>query len=183
MLKHSMLLALSWGTFSMAPIAAPDLTPQKLPVYGGSGGVAFERSCGAGKVLTGFRYRTGMFLDAVGLLCRPVYADGTLGPETSVGTLAGGGGGTSSAHGCAAGGVVTGVTIHAGTFINGIHVTCMHWLAAERRYALEDFGWFFGTTVPYPKKEACESDRQPAHGIRGRAATYVDAFGVVCDEP
>lgn len=40
---------------------------------------------------------------------------------------------------------------------------------------------------PQPSKqlrgEVCESPRQPAHGIGGRAATLVDAFGLICDEP
>jgi hypothetical protein len=31
--------------------------------------------------------------------------------------------------------------------------------------------------------EFCESRSQPVHGIRGRAATLVDALGFVCDEP
>src|SRR3954470_16189159 len=105
-MNRSMLLALSWGTFSLAPLSATDLPTQKLPVYGGSGGTAFERSCGAGMVLTGFRYRSGFFVDALGLLCRPVNADGKLGSETTVGTLAGGGGGTSKSVSCPAGSVV-----------------------------------------------------------------------------
>lgn len=59
-------LTLALGT----PANAQDIPPQRLPVFGGSGGTAFTRDCGSGKVLTGLRFRGGMFVDAVGLLCR-----------------------------------------------------------------------------------------------------------------
>ena len=58
--------ALALGAF------AADDPPQLLPIYGGTGGSSFTRDCGAGHVLTGLRYRSGVVVDAIGLLCRPV---------------------------------------------------------------------------------------------------------------
>ena len=109
MITRAVLLALSLGMLSAAPLASSRLPEQLLPVYGGSGGTAFSRSCGAGKVLTGLRSRGGVLLDAVGILCRPVLADGTLGSETVIGTLAGGGGGTSGVQSCDRGTVLSGI--------------------------------------------------------------------------
>ncbi len=181
-----MLLALSWGTLSLATVSSINLPTQLLPVYGGSGGIAFTRSCGAGKVLTGLTYRTGLWVDGVGLLCRPVNADGTLGSETTVGTLAGGGGGTSGSGSCPSGQVVWQVYIYYQSFVNGIDVRCSGWDAGARKMTgYAGFGPSFGKrgSGQPVQGEQCEAPTQPAHGIRGRAAAYVDAIGFICDEP
>lgn len=168
-------------------VGAQDLAPQKLPVYGGSGGTAFSRDCGAGKVLTGLRYRAGLYVDALGLLCRPVLSDGALGPESTVGTLVGGGGGKSGIAHCAAGMVVTGAFLRYGTWVDMIQLMCRTWIATTRRFNTKDFSYAvpFGSPFmgPTPLNTKCESSAQPGSGIRGRASTYVDAVGFVCDEP
>lgn len=53
---RSVLLAVACGLMPLSA-TSPVLPAQLLPVYGGGGGTAFTRSCGAGKVLTGLRYR------------------------------------------------------------------------------------------------------------------------------
>jgi hypothetical protein len=185
MMKRSMLLALSWGTFSMTPIWATDLPPQVGPVNGGGSGTGFSRSCTSGQVLTGFRYRVGLFwVDAIGLLCRPVSADGTLGSETSVGSMAGGDGGTSGNTSCPAGSVVAWASISYGSFVNGVHFFCRRWDASTRTFGTERVQLGLGKDLAEPSVQTrCENTKQPVHGIRGRSGWYVDALGIVCDEP
>jgi hypothetical protein len=81
--------------------ARAQLPAQQTSVVGGSGGTTFTRDCGAGRVLTGLRGREGLQIDAVAIMCAPVLSNGTLGPTSAVGTLAGGGGGTFKEVRCA----------------------------------------------------------------------------------
>ena len=169
-----------------ALLPATDLPAQLLPVYGGSGGTAFNRDCGTNRVLTGLRFRSGQELDAVGLLCRPVLSDGTLGPETTVGTLTGGGGGTSNAASCPQGKVVVQARIVFGSWVDSVELYCLNWDHATRSFrqgsgTILDVGRHTSPTAG--QNEGCESSFQPAHAIRGRSGIFVDAFGLICDEP
>jgi hypothetical protein len=181
---RSLLLSLVGATLALAPMRAPDLPAQILPVYGGTGGTAFSRSCGAGKVLTGMRYREGMVVDAVGLLCRAVNANGSLGTESSVGTMAGGSGGTFGVASCPAGTVVAGAKLYYGSFIDGVILSCAGWAPLSRTFGAIGAVRSFGKTSVATKGEArCESSAQPVVAIRGREASVVDALGVTCNEP
>lgn len=189
--RSQVTVGLCCGMFSGALVSSSYLPPQYLPIYGGSGGTAFTRDCGVGKVLTGLRYRGGLLVDAVGLLCRPVAANGTLGSESTVGTLAGGGGGNAGTAICPTGTVVSSAEIKYGTYVNRVRIRCRPWNAAART---------FGGTTQFPsdqvgetgnivagqatvKEEKCEAYSQPARGIRGRAHSLVDAIGFICNEP
>jgi hypothetical protein len=163
-----------------------DLPPQLLPVYGGGGGTAFTRSCGQGYVLTGLRYRMGATFDAAGVLCRPVLSDGALGPETTVGTLAGGGGGTSKIINCPTGQVVDGGSVFFATYVGELTIFCRPWHSGSRTFSGTETSADTGHDLQPFKTlsgEFCESASQPAHGIRGRAGTLLDAIGLICDEP
>jgi hypothetical protein len=96
------------------------------------------------------------------------------GPETTIGTLSGGGGGTSGAVSCASGTVAVGAGVGYGTYVSefgGSTVT-------ER-------GAYVGQSVTPATwtKEYCEASTQPARAIRGRSGGYVDAIGAICNEP
>ena len=186
MIPRSMLLALSWGTLSVTPLRSTQLPQQLLPVYGGAGGTSFNRSCGAGKVLTGLRFRAGLMVDAVGLLCRPVSATGTLGSETTVGTLVGGSSGTSGTVGCATGSVVVGAAIRHGSYVDVLFLNCRKWEAWTRKFGTD--GRFINgignsLSTAAHNEEKCEASTQPAIAIRGRSHSLVDAIGFICDEP
>lgn len=182
---RSVLLTVACGVIPLSA-ASPVLPAQLLPVYGGAGGTAFTRSCGAGNVLTGLRYRAGLVVDAVGLLCRPVNTDGTLGSETTVGTLVGGGAGTSATTSCGSGRVATGAVIRHGSFVDRVALICLLWKASSRSFgggAGEEYA-SAGTGIGAAKStERCEASTQPANGMRGRAHSLVDAIGFICDEP
>lgn len=186
MVARSTLLILASGLLSAAAFSSSNLPPQLHPVYGGANGTAFTRSCGAGKVLSGLRAREGALVDAVGILCRPVRSDGTLGPESTVGTLVGGSGGTATSDSCAAGRVASGAVVKHGAYVNRIYLYCRVWDPATRKFGgtehtSSSVGYSLSGGTESSRK--CESLSQPVNGIRGRAHSLVDAIGFICDEP
>jgi len=182
---HSMLCHVPNVAVLYVPQA--DLHTQWLPVYGSSGGTAFALDCGNGRVMTGVRTRAARLVDAVGLICRPVNANGTLGSETTVGPLAGGGGGSVEVRRCAADAVVAGLDIRYGNVVDGFGINCKSWKASTRSVEgpPDGGGPHVGKVGMNRSREVsrCESIKQPASGLRGRAAMLVDAIGLVCDEP
>lgn len=184
MITRSTSLLLAWGALALVPMRAPDLPTQNLPVFGGAGGTAFTRSCGTGRVLSGLRYRAGLSLDAIGLLCRPVGSDGTLGSETTVGAMAGGSGGTFAVARCKAGYVVHGAYFRYGTFVDGLRMHCVPWHPTTRSFHGVGHVEYIGRTEDNSSGSGfCEAQTQPVVAIRGRAASLVDAIGFSCNEP
>lgn len=182
MLARSMILGLAWGALALVSPRTLDLPEQRLPIWGGSGGTAFSRSCGTGRVLSGVRYRKGIWIDALGLLCRPVNADGSLGAETVVGTLAGGGGSPGIAQ-CPSGTVGGGASIGYGDIVTGLRVQCYMWQKDTR-----SLGAAVGSAVVKDggrslTNEKCATPAQPVVAMRGRAGLFIDAVGFTCDEP
>jgi hypothetical protein len=182
---RTMMLAVASAALALVPTRSTDLAEQRLPVEGGSGGTAFTRECGAGKVLTGFQIMTEPTLVAIGLLCRPVNADGTLGPMTSVGERAGGTRGDGGQVYCSAGQVVGGAVIHFTTVVVGLQMRCYAWKPTTRR-----MGDSYAMAVAIGRRDigkaagaSCAASTQPVVAMRGRADRFVDALGFTCNEP
>lgn len=186
----SRFLSILGGLLLVSRGAAPqDLAAENLKLMGGTGGTAFTRSCPAGSVLTGIRARVGLAIDAIGLKCRPVQANGSLGGETDVGSLAGNPtGGTGTSGSCAQGSVIaqqlaTGIILTIGY----LKLTCFQWSASARTFGSQTGTISVITPAGYPisniGSDKCFRSTQPAHAIRGRAGALVDAFGLVCNEP
>jgi hypothetical protein len=139
-------------------------------------------------VLTGLRYRASLLIDAIGIMCRPVAANGSLGPETTVGTLAGGGGGSSGSVSCPAGQVAAGAGIEFGAYVSEFVLWCRPWSASTRSFGgttKTERGAYAGSAHLLSSwlKEYCELATQPVRAIRGRSGVYVDAIGAICNEP
>jgi hypothetical protein len=179
------VLGLATGVLALVPLRSTDLPEQRLPVEGGSGGAAFTRECGAGKVLTGFRYGANPSLVAIGLVCRPVHADGSLGAATSVDTRVGGTSGEFGQVQCLAGQVVGGAIIYYGTVVEGLQVHCYAWKPSTRRMgdSYASAVRIGRTTTGKPAGASCTASTQPVVAMRGRADRLVDAIGFTCDEP
>src|SRR4051794_21218661 len=99
------LIPITLGAIVAATVIAPHTAAARalledLPLIGTNGGTSFSRTCPAGNVLTGIRWRTGAVVDGIGIACSPVRADGTLGTRVDVGTMAGGNGGTAGRDDC-----------------------------------------------------------------------------------
>ena len=185
MFTRSALIATAWGVFSISPLASADLPTQYLPINGGSGGSGYTRNCGADKALTGFVYRSGMVIDAVGIQCRGVTSSGTLGTQSTVGSLVGGGGGTSRSLSCDANQVVTALHVFYGSWISEFAIECQPWNPSTRTFSGTKTYKSAGSHSfsDHAAATRCESSAQPVVGIRGRAANVVDAMGIFCDEP
>ena len=168
--------------------AAQDLAAENLKLMGGTGGSAFSRSCPADAVLTGFRARVGLAIDAIAIKCRPVQANGSLGGETDVGSLAGGTGGSAPSVSCAQGSVIAQqFATGAVSTIGYLKLTCFQWSASARTFGSQTGTISVITPAGYPLSnigsDKCSRSTQPARAIRGRAGSLVDAFGLVCNEP
>jgi hypothetical protein len=110
------------------------------------------------------------------------------GPETTIGTLSGGGGGTSGAVSCASGTVAVGAGVGYGTYVSEFVLWCRPWNASTRSFGgstVTERGAYVGQSVTPATwtKEYCEASTQPARAIRGRSGGYVDAIGAICNEP
>lgn len=174
----------------LAPDArGADQPAQTTPAFGGSGGSPFTLSCGSGYVLTGLRGRSGVWVDRIGVLCRPVRANGTLGAETIRSGEVGGGGGDPKAVSCPSGQVVSGFKMRSGSFVDWIALYCSTWRASDRTWhgRTELSGHSFGMLTPSMtstfSSALCELAKQPAVAIHGRAGSSVDAVGLKCNEP
>jgi hypothetical protein len=169
-----------------SPSAPPTNEPtQRTPAFGGGGGTAFELRCGQGYVLTGLQGRQGMVIDRIGVLCRPVRSDGSLGSETTVGGQVGAGGGNPATVSCGSGRVVSALYILYGTYVDSVQIGCRTWHPGTRSTSgTIAFGQKLGGSgSPTPVQVSCGSDRQPGAGILGRAGGVVDSIGLVCNEP
>jgi hypothetical protein len=176
---------------------AQDSAAQALPIIGSDGGTAFTRQCPAGQVLTGIRARTGVLIDALGIRCRPVNGNGSLGTESNVGTLAGGTGGTASSGSCPAGTVVSGEGVAKGVPIGlaSFDLRCRRWDAATRSFtgdlvavihvigASGAGGVVINAIAGTGYVRDCPRQQQPVVLLRGRSGTIVDAAGLTCNEP
>ena len=169
--------------------AAPDL----LPLVGGPGGTSFAHVCPAGHVLTGVRVRRGITLDAIGIRCRPVQTNGSLGAEVDAGPVWGGPGGAQGAMSCGTGSVIADQVAR----FNGVHLSdlryhCYRWDAGTRRWDIRDkriaivvlpTAAVAGSPLTNGTATACPFPARPADGVRGRSGMIVDAVGIRCDAP
>ena len=162
----------------------------ELPLIGSRlNGSEFTRNCPDNHVLTGFRYRAGLVLDAIAIKCRPVRLDGTLGAEILSGSFAGGDGGTLASKSCPANSVIASQWGFGapGTGVAILRVHCYQWSAATFKWGgtgedLRVLGPILPTsTSTSADTKKCTYASRPAMGIRGRQGAIIDAVGLVCN--
>lgn len=162
------------------------LVLENLPLIGSGTGTSFSRECPDKHVLSGIRYRRGLVLDGVGIKCRPVRPDGTLGPEINSGSMAGGNGGTAGSESCTGTTAIVSQTgAGPGVGINTLVLGCFQWFPASKSWGGSRIAHVtvMGGGAPAFVTSTCSAGTQPATGIKGRHGSIVDAFGLHCSTP
>lgn len=158
----------------------------KSAVWGGAGGSSsYNLDCGSSGVMTGVYGKTGTWIDQLGITCRTVKSDGTLGDTYTRGPV-GGAGGTSLTRGCPAGWVIGRVESYSGSYINRVSLWCFAWSASSRRldYAVPKYiGVLGGIAMPgtaFNEAVTCPAEKL-AKAFRGKSGSYIDSLQFVCD--
>ena len=166
-------------------------TEFSTPRMGGSGGTrSYNLDCGNQSVLVGVIYKSGMWLDAIGIICQQVNAQtGALGNEFTRGPV-GGSGGLANTKRCNQGNVVHGLTIRSGKFIEAGTFRCTRWIPAEKKPVDRRDGsctgdrctTFFGSSVGGRNQGPfyCPAGKV-GKAVRGRRGIYIDSLRFVCD--
>lgn len=189
----TLVLACLLLAMSVAVTPAMSDAQEDLQMIGAiPGGQLQSRTCPDEAVMTGLRLRTGVLVDAIGIRCRRIRADGTLDREFDDGSMMGGTGGSSLVASCPAGSVVVGERFGVmslppyapGTL--GIH--CQSWSPATRvtygPTSLKTVVDRTGTSVT-PISDFCSSPARPVRRLRVTTGTvttgtYVLRLGLTC---
>jgi len=169
-------------------------TEYSTPKFGGSGGTrGYNLDCGSGAVLVGAIYKSGSWLDALGIVCQRVNSStGALSSEFTRGPV-GGSGGTARVKRCNQGNVVKHVSAVSGRFVHGLLLFCGEWVAS--------------TKAPNAARVDCRAEPDPCRTVgsrnlgfggtisdtficppglvgkafRGKYGSYIDSARFVCD--
>jgi hypothetical protein len=166
-------------------------TEYSTPTFGGSGGTrSYNLDCGSGAVLVGTIYKSGSWLDALGIICQRVNSStGALGSEFTRGPV-GGSGGTARSIRCNQGNVVTKVRAYSGRFVNGFTLSCGQWVPSRKApNTAKDLcgrgtdgclriGTYRFATTSEPFQ--CPSGLV-GKAFRGKYGSYIDSARFVCD--
>ena len=176
----------------LSSLASTTNTEFKTPLFGGSGGTrSYNLDCGSGAVLVGGIYKSGSWLDALGIICQRVNSTtGALGSEFTRGPV-GGTGGTARIKRCNQGNVITNLRAYSGRFVDGLLVSCGQWVpsaktaraASGRCGTSADQCMRIGTSTAFSKISdvfKCPSGLV-GKAFRGKYGSYVDSTRFVCD--
>ena len=169
-------------------------TEFSTPLFGGSGGTrSYNLDCGRGAVLVGAIYKSGSWLDALGIICQRVNSStGALGSEFTR-TPVGGSGGTARLKRCNQGNVVESLRAFSGRFVNGFSLSCGQWVPSRKAPNAASGNCGSGTdqclsvgnTNSLFGSKASDSFRCPSglvgKAFRGKYGSYVDSARFVCD--
>lgn len=200
-------IAIAWFiTLTILAGAGTSAKATNREVAGGPGGKAFSMRCGSGAYMTGiyaraeewdsthrnYRMSTGIYASAgkwingVGLICVPIDAQRRPGEGARKG-YAGGIDGAENGIRCASGRGMTDIALTftqgnglARQYVDSIHLFCRY----DSRNGLHDpinsgDGQLHGKETAYLR---CPQGEY-AVGLRGRAGSYLDALGLICNMP
>jgi len=169
------------------------------PRLGGNGGNrSYDLDCGNGAVIVGATYRSGQWLDAIGLICQRVNPQsGALEDDFTRGPV-GGSGGNPRIVRCPSGRVVGTAQGTYKTYVHNITMSCYQWNASRKapifvdkttliRQGDENFiragAKYTGYSCPWcPVRRGftCPSGKA-GKALRGKRGGYIDNFRFVCD--
>lgn len=184
--NRSMRIRLSATAMLLAvfnlPAHADEVT--RLDVTGGLGGTYFEQACAPGSVLVGVRSYAGDWLDNVQAVCARMTASGPVDAQAHGPVFGGASGRTTQGYTCPSGTVAAGFGVLEKA---GDHLLALIGLHCRDAFTLRPVS--LGLTGQVQGRGNVKSIGSPiakcpetmvAIGIRGRAATYLDAFGLLC---
>jgi hypothetical protein len=170
-----------------------------LPVQGGPGGDYFRSEC-SGQFAVGLHFRSGAWVDAIGLRCAGFKPKtGSFKPARDLELHGGDGGAPGVAGSCPDNAYLSGIT-HGYTrngnenqFLNFVEIACTPVASGNPvRVCLEtgagcwvgrpgapEIPIFGGTPLLTPLVQHCPPG-EAAVGLHGRAGAFVDAIGLVC---
>jgi hypothetical protein len=166
------------------------------PMFGGGGGnQSYNLDCGPGSVIVGVISKTGMFVDAIGIICQRVNQNGSLGEEFTRGPV-GGTGGVPRTGRCKQGNVVQGIIVRAGQVIDDGSFLCSPWIPAQKQPVFSASGRCLGDRCttgfkggdPHSGGGGTQGDSffcpsgKAGQAIRGRHGIYIDSLRFVCDD-
>lgn len=152
------------------------------PLYGGGGGNAYIRDCGANAALVGLQGRYGMWIDQLTPVCQSIGSTGTLGQIFTQARVGGSGGTNTGEVRCQFGKVVTGARIRSGSYIEKVNLVCSTWDPATKAPSgLGEVIQFLGTDARTPLSGPACPAGQVGKGIKGKAAIFVDSMALVCN--
>lgn len=134
--------------------------------------------------MVGVTAKWGSWIDQLGLMCRTVNPDGTLGNFYTKGPVGGQGGRHSGSSQCRDGFVVTAAFGQSSSFVDSFRASCKRWDAAARK----------PTGVPVEEVWVANSKPLSAYNIfacqgtavgkalRGKYGWYIDSLQFVCDQ-
>jgi hypothetical protein len=135
--------------------------------------------------MTGITAKYGTWIDQIGVVCRKVNENGTLGDEFTRGPVGGQGGWTSMIRRCDPGRVIGGAFGRTGWYIDEIRARCYTWDRGTRRLDEKDTVKSFSIGKSRSlggsfNLFACGS--KPAKGLRGKHGRYVDSLQIFCND-
>jgi len=172
----------------ISPASAAEFS---TPTFGGSGGTrSYNLDCGARNVMVGLTFKSGSWIDAIGIICRKVNpSTGRLGEEFTRGPV-GGVGGIARIRKCPSGAVLNDVRAFSGRFVNALKHVCYKWDPLRKR-PNGVFRFPSGNTTFVFAGKACSfcamsnkftcPSGKVAKALRGRYGGYVDSTRFVCD--
>ncbi len=178
----------------LSSLSSTTNTEFKTPLFGGSGGTrSYNLDCGSGAVLVGAIYKSGSWLDALGIICQRVDSStGSLRSEFTRGPV-GGTGGTARIKRCNQGNVVTNLRAFSGRFVNGFSLSCGQWVPSRKSArtasgicgSSTDQCLSVGNTSVTFLVKASDVFKCPSglvgKAFRGKYGSYVDSARFVCD--
>ena len=186
-MRHAPRVFLS-TVFATCVAAGPNVAcAEDLPMVDGlPGGNAESRTCPDEAVMTGLRVRFGIMLDAIGIRCRRINANGTLGSEFDDGSMMGGTGGTVRVTSCPSGTVIVGQRLVRSLVppfgLVQVGFTCRGWSPTLRTtYGATAVVVVWKSNLSaHGTSDDCSAPSRPVRRVRTRAGIYVNAAGFTC---
>ena len=181
--QRSLMIALALLVLSARPAVATD-----FQVLGATNGLnGFRDVCRPGSYLVGLRARTGKWMDKVGIVCKKLNADGSMGPRDVGYGSHGGNGGAEIENVCSDGKLIKGMYFFLAAnkgLVTAIVFSCSS--ASNTGPGLYDpsnpisFGNRDMNNDSGKSRDQFCPDGEAAIGLAGSFSTYVNAIGLIC---